>query len=377
VHLDALRAVAAFSVLLSHWRDALFVDYPQLGRHNPLIAAAYLVSGLGHQWVIVFFVLSGYLVGGSVLRSVNSGRWAWRSYLLTRLTRLYLVLLPALLLGGVADWAGMHMAGTEAIYSGQSGMHSLTFNVRSSLTLPTLAANGLFLQTIALPGMGGNRVLTFGSNGPLWSLCNEFWYYLAFPPLVLLLAKSRSWWMRVVYGLCLVAWGWFVGAGIAVMGITWLMGVLIAYLPAFPARRLWTRGLSIVAALSLLGGGLVLGKIKGSVATDIVLGLAVTLLIWVTLYCATTPLPSLYVRVAQRAAHGSYTLYLIHFPALVFIKATMHLPRALPSWHLMLVSIGVLVVILLYAQLVYELFEKNTVRVRNWIKPYVMGKRTA
>jgi peptidoglycan/LPS O-acetylase OafA/YrhL len=105
--------------------------------------------------------------------------------------------------------------------------------------------------------------------------------------------------------------------------------------------------------------------------------LAVTLLIWVTLYCATTPLPSLYVRVAQRAAHGSYTLYLIHFPALVFIKATMHLPRALPSWHLMLVSIGVLVVILLYAQLVYELFEKNTVRVRNWIKPYVMGKRTA
>jgi len=91
VHLDALRGFAALSVLLNHWRDALFVDYPRLAHHNPLTAVAYLVAGLGHQWVIVFFVLSGYLVGGSVLRSVSAGRWSWRSYLLARLTRLSLM----------------------------------------------------------------------------------------------------------------------------------------------------------------------------------------------------------------------------------------------------------------------------------------------
>jgi peptidoglycan/LPS O-acetylase OafA/YrhL len=159
VHLDALRGFAAFCVLLNHFRDALFVDYEAIARHNPLTAAAYLVSGLGHQSVIVFFVLSSYLVGASVLRSVRKGNWSWRAYLLARFSRLYVVLLPALLLGGALDWLGMHRPGTEAVYSGNSGMHALAINVHSTLTWPVLVANNLFLQTITihLPGFAPMR----------------------------------------------------------------------------------------------------------------------------------------------------------------------------------------------------------------------------
>jgi peptidoglycan/LPS O-acetylase OafA/YrhL len=328
--------------------------------------------------VIVFFVLSGYLVGGSVLRSVASGRWSWRSYLLTRLTRLYIVLLPALLLGGALDWAGMHLAGTEAVYSGQASMGSLDKNVHLSLTLPTLAANSLFLQTIKLPGMGGDPVRAFGTNGPLWSLCNEFWYYLAFPVLVLALTRGRSWRFRIACGLTLAAWGWFVGSEIALLGIPWLMGAMIAYLPPFPARGAWTRGFAIVVSLTLFGGGLAWSYSRGgSDLYNLALGLVVTLLIWVTLHCATAPLPSCYVKVAQRSAHSSYTLYLTHFPLLIFLKASLHLPRAAPNWHAFMVSMGLMAVILIYAQVVYELFEKRTDQVRNWIKPYVMRGKAA
>jgi peptidoglycan/LPS O-acetylase OafA/YrhL len=377
VHLDALRGFAAFSVLLNHLRDALFVDYEAIARHNPLTSAAYLASGLGRQSVIVFFVLSGYLVGGSVLRSVGSGSWSWRAYLLARLSRLYVVLLPALLLGGALDWLGMHMSGTEAVYSGNSGMHALVINVHGVLTWPILAANGLFLQTIRLPGFGPNPVPTFGSNGALWSLSYEFWYYLAFPVLVLLLGRSRSWKMRVLSCLGLLAWGWFVGLSIFLLGLTWLMGALITFLPAFPARRPWTRGLAIVLALVLFGAGLVESKLLGSLPSDLVLGLAVTAMIWVTLHCATAPLPAFYVHMARRAAHSSYTLYLVHLPMVIFLKATLHLPRAYPGWHVLLIGTGVLAAIVLYAQLVYEAFEKNTDRVRRWIRPYVMGRRAA
>jgi peptidoglycan/LPS O-acetylase OafA/YrhL len=377
VHLDALRGFAAFSVLLNHLRDALFVDYRSVPHHNPATAMAYLVAGLGRQWVVVFFVMSGYLVGGGVLRSVTADRWSWRSYLLARLTRLYIVLLPALLLGGAIDWAGVHVSGAEALYSGHSGMKALTENVHSTLTLPVLAANSLFLQTIALPGLHGRAVPTFGSNGPLWSLSNEFWYYMAFPPMALLLAKGRRWWIRLICGLALLAWGWFVGPDIAVLGIPWLMGVLIALLPPFPARRSRTRILAIFSALMLLGAGLVLDKILNSIAGDLVEGLVVTLLIWVTLHCETAPLPTSYVRLARRSARSSYTLYLVHMPLLIFLKASLHLPRALPNWHLFIVSAGLLAGILLYSQLVYEAFEKNTDRVRSWIKPYVMGRRLA
>jgi len=374
VHLDALRGFAAFSVLLSHWRDALFVDYSQLGHGGPLMSAAYLFTGMGHQWVIVFFVMSGYFVGGSVLRSVERGSWSWRHYLLARLTRLYVVLLPALLFGGALDWMGMHLAGTELLYGGRAGLHELTVNVHDTLTPVTLLANGFFLQTIVL---GSHQVATFGTNGPLWSLCNEFWYYLAFPALVLSLSKSQSLNVRVGCALALMILGWFTGWSIIILGVPWLMGVFIPYLPTFTVRSPGMRIGAIVAALALVTSGLVLTKLWLSLGATLLLGASVTLLIWVTLRCANGPLPTAYVWLARRAAHSSYTLYLVQMPMLIFLKASLHLPRATPGLLGLLVGIGVLVAILVYAQLVYELFEKKTQRVREWLKPYVIGSRTA
>lgn len=376
IQLDALRGFAAFGVLLTHWRDAFFIDVPPIRQHNFLAAAAYAVTELGHQWVIVFFVLSGYLVGGSVVRAMESGRWSWRDYLLRRLTRLYIVLLPALLLGGALDWAGMHIPGAEALYSGHSGMYSINFSIYPRLTLPVFAGNGLFLQGIVLPG-AHSMLPTFGSNGPLWSLSCEFWYYLTFP-LALLLVKNRSRFVSIACAVGLLIWARFVGIEILLLGIPWLMGVGINYLPAVPARRPWARRLIMAAALMLLGGSLVLGRFSANIdMTDRLIGVAAALFIWVTLHCATGPLPRGYARLAGRSSRSSYTLYLVHLPLLVFIKAALHLPRAVPGWHSCLVALGLLIVTLVYAQLVYELFEKNTDAMRKWIATFVTGKAGA
>jgi len=376
VHLDALRGFAAFSVLLNHWRDALFVDYSSLSHHNPLIAIAYLIAGLGHAWVIVFFVMSGYLVGGSVLRSVNSDRWSWRSYLLARGTRLYMVLIPALLLGGALDWSGMHLAGSQILYSGHSGMHALTANVHATLTLPILFGNMLFLQTSSLPSVLHHSVPTFGSNGPLWSLCNEFWYYIAFPIAVLLFTEGRSWRARFVCVLSLIFWAILLGTDIVLLGVPWLMGVAIAYLPAVPAQKRGVRRMVVASSLVLLAGGLTLDKKLNSLSGDLILGVVVSILIWVILHCATDPVTHAYQRMARRAGHSSYTLYLVHLPLLIFLKAFLHLPRSVPGWNSCLVSVGLLIPILIYAQVIYALFEKHTDRLRNWLKPYVLGRST-
>jgi peptidoglycan/LPS O-acetylase OafA/YrhL len=172
----------------------------------------------------------------------------------------------------------------------------------------------------------------------------------------------------------LLVWLWFVRADIALLGIPWLMGVAIAYLPSFPSSGRWTRGGAIAAAVFLLGCGLAMGRWRCTLTTSILLGLTVVFFIWVLLHCATSPLPSLYVKVAQRSARSSYTLYLVHLPLLCFLKATLHLPRTAPNWHMILVSSALLAWIFAYAQLFYELFEKNTDKVRNWIMPYVMGE---
>ena len=82
------------------------VDYGQIKTPTNLDRLFYFATGLGHQAVVVFFVLSGYLVGGSVLTAYQSGRWSWAAYALRRLTRLWVVLLPALIITLAVDGLG-------------------------------------------------------------------------------------------------------------------------------------------------------------------------------------------------------------------------------------------------------------------------------
>ena len=266
----------------------------------------------------------------------------------------------------------MRLPGAGPIYAAQFAAHPQFIDPQTSLTLPALFANGLFLQTIALPGMHGRAVPAFGTNTALWSLSNEFWYYIAFPLLVLLFAKSKSTRLRIACALGLVLLIWFVGSGIALLVIPWLMGAAISLLPPVPAHRHLSRRLAIAASLAFLAACLVVGNTWQIVATDYLLGLAVTLLIWVTLHCAVEPLPAAYVRLAQRSARSSYTLYLVHIPLLMFIRAWLLLPRTAPTGHPLLIGIVVLAVNLLFAQLIYQLLEKHTDRVRSWIKPHVI-----
>jgi peptidoglycan/LPS O-acetylase OafA/YrhL len=285
-----------------------------------------------------------------------------------------MVLLPALLLGGLLDLYSIHQFGKADFYTTVDPGHE---DPSPNDSFPTLVGNTLFLQTIKIPFMGGAFVQSFGSNQPLWSLCNEFWYYIAFPPLVLLFAKGRSWPVRAACVLGFVFLGWFVGPRIALQGIPWLMGALITYIPPFPAHR---KALStvamIVAPLLTVAGIAMLGKYMRLLYCDLTLGVIVTFLLWVTLSCATAPLPSFYVRLSTRLARSSYTLYLTHFPFLIFLKVFFALPLFVdPDWHLFFLRLGFLPVIILYSQLIYELFEKRTDPVRKWLKPYVLGNK--
>jgi len=118
VHLDAVRGAAALVVLLGHSRELFYpsltvrqsdTSYRSL-QHLPAHVSASSgpgISGpgitLGNEAVMIFFVLSGYLVGGSAIGAMRRDTWSWRRYLLKRLTRLWVVLIPALVLGFALD----------------------------------------------------------------------------------------------------------------------------------------------------------------------------------------------------------------------------------------------------------------------------------
>jgi peptidoglycan/LPS O-acetylase OafA/YrhL len=113
--INALRTLAALAVLVHHVRPMLFQDYSGVP-HNVLVRALY-GQGLGHTAVIVFFVLSGYWVGGGVLRSVGSGRFNWCDYAVKRLVRLWIVLLPALMLTASLDVIGRGLFASSTVYT--------------------------------------------------------------------------------------------------------------------------------------------------------------------------------------------------------------------------------------------------------------------
>jgi len=173
VNFDLLRGLAALLVFFGHWRNLLFVDFPSLTTHRWLLTPLYMLAGGGHQAVVLFFILSGYFIGGTVLRSLERDQWEWVGYLLRRIVRLWTVLVPALLLCLFWDRLGIHLGHAPALYGGHVPNNIVLYDTASRLAPHIFFGNLFFLQTILTPFLG--------TNGALWSLANEFWYYILFP----------------------------------------------------------------------------------------------------------------------------------------------------------------------------------------------------
>ena len=180
-HLDMLRGLAAWAVMWGHLRALFFVDFQHLECGSLPLSVLYFFTGFGNQAVMVFFVLSGFLISSAIIGRRVSGTWSWHDYAIDRASRLYVVLIPGLLFGLLWDKMGSVLFAFKHIYSQPiDGFGSAI--AQSQLTFGTFLGNLFFLQSILCP--------TFGSNGPLWSLANEFWYYVLFP---VALAAGLAW----------------------------------------------------------------------------------------------------------------------------------------------------------------------------------------
>lgn len=313
VHLDHVRAIAALLVVIGHCRALFMVPLAQVGHRTLPLLFVYAVTSLGHQAVMIFFVLSGYLVGGSVLKGLKAGTWTWRGYLARRATRLLIVLLPALLLGGLLDYTGIRVAGESGIYGGRAETAGVVpAPVAERLSVRTFLANVCFLQTVLAP--------TFGSNGPLWSLANEFWYYIVFPLIAVAWVRRRNRFAALVNLIAASLLLIFLGVGIAAYFAVWCLGVFVYVGKAKMPIQCGT--VAVVAAAALLvtlTGVSRMAVIRSNFANDFVVGVGTAVLIlvmgsWASAAerCRSTPI--------SRIAPFSYTLYLIHLPIVVLVR---------------------------------------------------------
>ncbi len=159
--IDGLRGIAVLSVLAVH-------SFPQW------------LKG-GFIGVDIFFVLSGFLITGILLRSLESGHFSYREFYVRRVRRIFpalcLVLLACLVFSAVYTFPSV---------SRQVGSH--------------IAAGALFLSNIMLWKEAGYFDLASEAKPllHLWSLGIEEQFYLVWPVVVVLLFKHKTWGLRLV-----------------------------------------------------------------------------------------------------------------------------------------------------------------------------------
>ncbi len=198
IYLDLVRFSAAMVVFLGH-------------------ASGKLTGGLFWQLqpylnasVMVFFVLSGYVIGFVAQTKEKT----FRDYAIARTSRLYSVVIPALVITLVFDLWGVYRE--SALY------------FDSAWPAPNLDVSSFFLSFLMVQSVWGGDAIP-GTNVPFWSLSFELMFYLVFACLFYF-DGAKKW---ALAGLAAI----IAGPDIITYFPIWLMG--------FGLYRLHQRGLAV------------------------------------------------------------------------------------------------------------------------------------
>lgn len=356
--LDLSRWMAAFLVVIEHIRSFTFVDYGMGASMGVMWKAFYFMTGFGHSAVMIFFVMSGFLVGGRALDRLAQGTFSWQKYFVDRSSRLYAVYLLALLLGAALDYCGYHFVNRFGLYneSFSGRIPVVNFNFHQNLSPSVFGLNLVMCQTILGP--------VFGSNGPLWSLANEAWYYLAGPLLFALLFWRR--WRSVAISLIVLAvLVWFLPMDILVYSLVWLMGAALYFVNRRRYLPLWLSLLLFAASFSLAR----LQWLEVPYLADFLIGISFAAIIN---SAAGNSRRLLGHSLSRRAADFSYSVYLCHFPFLVFVLSGLYQfagvglrgQRTVGSAGLFLL---ILVLAYCWCYGISLITERQTPRIREWL----------
>jgi peptidoglycan/LPS O-acetylase OafA/YrhL len=318
--LDLSRWSCAWIVFLGHLRNPLFFGYESLSDLDRpfLVKGWYFVTGWFGEAVIVFFVLSGYLVGAVGCAKVSVGRFSPKEYAIARASRVFLPFIPAILLTVLLDSCGAVLYRDLGYYT---HLHPLihekiaTDPFESYLTTKNVLMNLAMLQTIVSPPLG--------SNQPLWTISLEFWFYVVFGlGITSLRSDSRS--RRWVGGAAAVLLAMALGQGFLINMGLWAIGVVVAFVSSSRVER---PALALLVFVFLL----IVIRLRGSGSGHGELILVRNYLVAVSFAWLLLSMRRVRFGFLERlcgfnsfVAGFSYSLYLIHFPLMLFVLGALH-----------------------------------------------------
>lgn len=347
---DLLRFLAALVVVLSHFRGAFFVEYGLLpeSQQNPLVFIFYSVTRLANEAVIVFFVLSGFLVGGKSIDRLQHGIFDFKSYAIDRTVRIMLPLIGALL-----------------------------------FAIPVYTLNGTGINWIDWFGnlFSLQGILVPPVIEPLWSLSYEVWFYILIGALCYFFSQNTSSKGKyIVFVLLLVCALVFVKLKVIYLFI-WALGAFAYFL--IPKKKnsfgFWMSagtGLILIALLQLSS--------KSRIETNIVIKeelllllFAFTFAVFIIFLVKIVPVTKWSLalnKFSTPLANFSYSLYLTH---VLVLRTLQHygFPKS-PSISMQSLGLYVLEILiaLIFSYIVYWLFEKRTDYVKKKLKDLISDR---
>lgn len=297
VLLDSLRLGAALTVVGCH---ALEMWFPALS------AASSIPAIFSHTAVVIFFVLSGYVIA----HTTTSNNRGPRHYAQARLSRLYSALVPALLFTAFAEFVAVRLA------------PELAGTLTRGTSWPRYFIVGGFLNEIwffsAAPPI----------NVPLWSLSFEFWYYAIFG----FWFYRRAGWTGLLLPIaaCLVA-----GPKILLMLPIWLAGVAAYRLPRLHLSTSWAWALVAAALIAALIIATCLPPVPfeigqhplffaGQFLSDWLVGSFVAFALWILPTQMQPSLPAQWISKFRQVADLTFPIYVLHNPLLILWRVVFH-----------------------------------------------------
>ena len=252
VFLNIARLVACELVVISHF----------ITKYQPATLNSFFFGGmLGGVGVFIFFTISGFLISYSLYQKLGDPRYSFRNYFVDRFSRIYSGLVPALLFSGVfvvaiyltnVDYFA-HL-NSEAVPTLQSFIATLGM---APVFPGTLLST--FFSRLQLP-FSLSTIGPFGFNAVLWTLMLEWWIYMFFGWLIIgglgvLGRRQRSSSYKVMFAvvaavlsLVMVGLAWDYSAFILI----WFVGVLMMVAVSNPTFRTKLSGHKTALALVVL-----------------------------------------------------------------------------------------------------------------------------
>jgi len=383
-YLDFLRGIAAQIVLIGH-ASILFLNGSRLYQANLQVIA-----------VMIFFLLSGFLISYTVFRRYHDPAFKFRHYFADRFARIFTAFVPALIFAAAVDAYNLTLPTAQALatvtptgsFDGEDWVQGLFHNYTWQAWLGNLLMLQDFplFQIARLAGLQENAffIKSFGTASPFWTISIEWWLYMAFGMIVLLRIRTGSpfkLWQLPILGFVVIEPMYYLIGGVDnCLSLLWITGMMLslAYINqdkllaplgstgTGPRFRVYCVGAFFFALVCMAARLVALKLDTGKMAfSEFQFGLFLALAVFAPLMALNKleTAPALVRKACTGLSSYSFSLYLTHAPILSCLFLLY--PDRPYDWSMMGMSFAVSnVVAIIFAWL----FERHYHKVGSWIK---------